>query len=140
MRFYSISEMAYNQDNALDRIKSKLPKLIQHLILIKIFANTDSCSHWMDEICGYLITINDYCNVKTKNGRISLKVLKNTFDDIMDVTEVEDIVTRIEKKYGIKVLDDEIVKFQKYIYNFFDKLWYDLSNDEFRLRNILERI
>ena len=133
MRFsFYLTEMAYHQDRAIEKIEDLLPQVISHLFKCLTMSESQDFNHWLKEIRNWISQMDDYSVVKPKNRRINLKVFLKEYDQKLSFKYLLRKYENILYQYGLEDRKNipSSEKCIEFVQGFLLDLLETLSNDE----------
>lgn len=136
-----IFEFAYEQNSALEKIEDKMPQLSAHLIKVLVFEDDINQKHWRAEILTFIDSIDNYCDIKSKNRRISAKTIKKSLSNTLEDRYFEKILKKLYRNYDTKLFPADKTNKQilfDSLREFYDNLFVWLEKDVINDDEILD--
>ena len=133
MRFsFYLTEMAYHQDRAIEKIEDLLSQVITHLFKCLTMSESRDFNHWLKEIRNWISQMDDYSVVKPKNRRINLKVFLKEYEQKLSFKYLLRKYENVLYQYGLgcKKHIPTPEKCIEFVQGFLADLFETLSNDE----------
>lgn len=133
-----LNEMAFRQGTSLERIELQTIFLIEHIFKIWLMPNSENYNHWSKEIQNFVNLIDNFCNVKTRSGRIPYKTLKKSMQNLQNQKWLEKQLNYVIRDYQVIPLRVDLVTS---IQNFLEYFWNLLSLnrvDKFELLDYIQ--
>jgi len=130
----TLFEMAHERQLVIDRVRSKARPIIDHLVYLHFYPDSDYADHWIKELNAF---VDEFDDLYLKPGGRK-KLTGNRYYQILfreplegDIKQLRKFITRALKKEGqptVTVSDTQLLEWLEKILH---KLSYDVANDVF---------
>ena len=126
-------EMAFKRKNAIDKVRGYQSTLINHLIKIFMFKDSENRNHWSSEVNNYLYDIQDIKLKGTNQPLESSMLFELMFNEpIGHLNTVDKMMIRTQQQYqSERIMESDGHKIHKQIYNILHDVSHDISLDKF---------
>lgn len=131
-------EMAFEQSFALDKIEEQVPGVITHILCCHLMPDSRDISHWIDEIAAFTGKMDDYCDVKTKSGRISYANLINGVHPKLTPEWVKKKIPFIERKYKRKFSKENVNDAIEKAIDIMHDIFLDMASNKFDIEKYVK--
>ena len=130
----ALFEMAFERKTAINIVRGKAKPIVDHLIYLLIYKNSNARNHWKSELSAFINSI-DYLYLKPSKRKLSGNDYYNLlFEEPLggDIIQIEKLLSQALSKEGDPNATINPYILKESLEKIIHKLSFDLANDQYK--------
>lgn len=130
----ALFEMAFERKTAINIVRGKAKPIVDHLIYLLIYKNSNAINHWKSELSAFINSI-DYLYLKPSKRKLSGNDYYNLlFEEPLggDIIQTEKLLSQALSKEGDPNATINPYFLKESLEKIIHKLSFDLANDQYK--------